>query len=88
LALIAGQVVNDHRGQDDVESPVLKRQRFGNRVGEFNLDAGLLRLLARSGDHLGRRVDPVNGARWADDSLGGNRERARPATHIQDGVTR
>jgi hypothetical protein len=87
LPCFSRQMMQHDRAQDGIELRSAKWQRLRYAVPEQDLDVGLSRLLARSRNHFGRRIDAVDHSCVCNIPLGCDREAARPATNIEDALT-
>jgi hypothetical protein len=79
-------MMQHHRAQHSVEVNIGEWQGLGKPAFENNLDAGLSRLLACSGNHLRRSVDPIDRAPRPHLPLGDHRKGACSAAYIQNSL--
>ena len=69
-------------------SPSLKGSCLGGGGGEAHFQSSLPGLCRGARDHFGGRIYPVHAPLWSDFFLGEQRDRARTAANIEDGLPR
>ena len=74
------------RRQHRIELTVGKGQRFDDGIIEDNFRTSFAGLLTCPGQHLWRRVNPIDSAGRANTSLGGDGECASPAADVQNRI--
>jgi hypothetical protein len=85
---IIGQVMPHHRTQYDVELGIRPRERLDRGDPKVDLRARHERLLSAPADHRRRGINPGDLSRGPHALLGHNRERSRPASHVEHRLAR
>jgi hypothetical protein len=77
------QMVKHQGAQDSVEVCIRKRQCFGGRIFENDLNASSLCLPISSADHFVRGINASHQPRWSHALFGYNHQTSCAATYVQ-----